>query len=202
MLSLDLESRNATLIRAFADPTDEIYSTAEGSFGELGNGNVLLGYGSAPIIKEFGANGDVRMTLQFGGDNSVSYRAYRQVWNATPMAYGPTVVSSQGKGWVSWNGDTRTTQWVIYAGATNSSLVEVGKVNRTGFETEFDVTNATSWLQVSAFDGDKLLGNSSIVTVAVEKVAENYTSSCLTRSQVRLPLLWVLLLLVVGLHLL
>jgi hypothetical protein len=161
LLYVDIQDRNISLIQAFEDPSDVIYSTSQGSYDALSNGNVLIGYGDIPTIKEFGSDGSIRMTIDFGL-TAQCYRAYRQMWEATP-AYAPAVVGSQGKGWVSWNGDTRTTQWVIYTGTSNSSMVST--VNRTGFETEFNITNGSTWLQVGAFSGGTFLRNSSVVTV-------------------------------------
>jgi hypothetical protein len=162
LLHLDLNHRNVTLLKLYLDPQDEIATTSQGSYEVCSNGNVLLGYGNVDSIKEFGPEGDVRMSIS----GAASYRAYRLTWDATPAEYGPNITAIGEKGWVSWNGDTRTTKWIVYTGASNGSLTQVGEVARTGFETQYSLPSGSAWVQVGAFAGDIHLRNSSVAAVS------------------------------------
>ena len=162
-LSLNLANRSVKVLKRLTNPTERLYTDSQGSASLLPNGNTLLGYGSIAKIKEFGPKGDVRMRLQFGADNQVaSYRAYRQTWEATPY-WDPIVLGEGDTGYVSWNGDTRTTKWVVYVGSKEESLSRVGEAAKKGFETRFDVPLVGKYLQVAAYAGDTFLRNSSVV---------------------------------------
>ena len=125
-----------------------------------------MSYGNIPKIKEFGPLGDVRMTILFGKGIGATYRGYRQIWEATPSGWDPIVVAnSSGQGWVSWNGDTRTTEWVVYAGKKEDDLEKVDRVDRDGFETEFNFPTSACYVQVGAFHRGKHLRKSNVVKV-------------------------------------
>jgi hypothetical protein len=167
IVQLDLYAFTATLIKSYVDPNDKVSSTSQGSFSILCNDNVFAGYGNIPKMKEFGPEGDVRMSILFGAGQGSTYRAYKQIWEATPAGWNPVVVAnSSGQGWVSWNGDTRTTEWVVYAGDIQDHLEEVGRSDRKFFETEFIVPASASFVQVGAFHKGHFLRNSSVVKVS------------------------------------
>jgi hypothetical protein len=161
LLYLDLGIHNVTLMGLYMDPADKIASTSQGSYQQLSNDNVLLGYGNKDYFKEFSADGDVRMSIS----GVQSYRVYREAWDASPAGYPPNVTAVQGQGWVSWNGDTKTTKWFIYAGRSNNALSLVSEVGRTGFQTQFNLPSGVAWVQVGAFAEELHLRNSSIVAV-------------------------------------
>ncbi|EED18827.1 conserved hypothetical protein [Talaromyces stipitatus ATCC 10500] len=179
LLYLDLDNHVVKLIGAYEDIEDQTYSISQGDFTQLENNNWFVDYGDVPQMKEFGSAGDVRMIVQFGDlpvQNSLknfsnstvyemSYRAYKQGWEATPGVYGPAVTIANSKGYVSWNGDTRTTQWIIFAGKSISSLQEVATVNRTGFETSFSIPEDEAIIQVGAVADEIILRNSSVIKI-------------------------------------
>ena len=133
----------------------------------LCNDNIFIGYGNIPKIKEFGPGGDVRMTILFGEGVGATYRTFRQVWEATPAKWDPVVVAnSSGQGWVSWNGDTRTTEWVVYAGKNQDDLDKVALVDRDGFETRFNFPTSAGFVQVGAFHHGDFLRKSNVVTIS------------------------------------
>ena len=175
IVRLDLSDFTATLIKSYVDPNDKVSSTSQGSFSVLCNDNTFAGYGNIPKMKEFGPNGDVRLSILFGQGQGASYRAYRQTWEAIPAGWDPVIVvnpsgmNSSGQGWVSWNGDTRTTDWVVCAGDTEDSLSEVARVDRAGFETEFSVPTSARVVQVSAFHRDDFLRKSNVVKVQASR---------------------------------
>ena len=165
ILSLDYGTRKATVVSTFEDPNNEMYSVSQGSFQRLGNGNLLMGYGSNAAIKEYGPKGDVRLTLGFGvGDSVASYRAVRLPWKAIPAA-DPVVVAKDGKAYMSWNGATDVTSWQVYAGDTEVTLTSVGAPPRGGFETVYELPQGTKFVQVAANGGGNTLRNSSVVAI-------------------------------------
>jgi hypothetical protein len=167
IVQLDLSAFTATLIKSYVDPNDKVSSTSQGSFSILCNDNVFAGYGNIPKMKEFGPEGDVRMSILFGQGVGATYRAYKQIWEATPAGWDPVVVAnSSGQGFVSWNGDTRTTEWVVCAGEKEDDLEEVARVDRKFFETEFPVPPSASFVQVSAFHRGHFLRKSNVVKVS------------------------------------
>lgn len=174
------------VVTSFWDVNDEVYSWAEGSLMPLDNGNYFMGYGIRPVMKEYGPNptteGDVRWSAQFADLNSGhSYRAFRQVWHATPSTKPSLVVaktdvpeslsectessSSSAVGYVSWNGATDVTSYVVYGGKTSDSLEEIGTIPKHGFETVFALPSNVSAIQVGAVEGSKVVRRSEVVTV-------------------------------------
>jgi len=109
------------------DSREPLYALAEGSYNFADNGNVILGYGTVPIMREFsfdstGSNASVvEWEAQYGYNNlnntTSSYRIVKDIWHATPtwpldlvIADGASATmsdckSSSGKlGYVSWCG--------------------------------------------------------------------------------------------------
>lgn len=166
-LLVNLADHDVSVLNNYQDPRDSIYTDSQGAFWPLSNGNTLVGYGSIAKIKEYGPdNGDVRMTLQFGADNLVqSFRAYRQVWHATPTAYPPKAVGLNGTAYMSWNGATDITTWEIYAGIVPDKLNLVERVAKTGFETSAKIPFDSTFLQVVAYAGSEMLRKSDIVPI-------------------------------------
>lgn len=124
-----------------------------------------MGYGQLPKIKEYGPTGDVRMSIQWQDmDSSMSYRTFRFPWTATP-ASNPVALAVNSTVFVSWNGATKVTNWVVYEGQTATSLVKTKTISNTGFESSTSILNSTVFVQVAAFDGSQFLRNSSVVQV-------------------------------------
>lgn len=190
-LILDLppsKDKSPTIYTHLVDPEDEIYAYAEGSYGRLDNGNILVGYDVRPVIKEFapqsgGDDSKVLWSANFGYNNNnisaSSYRAYKQVWHATPSAAPSLVVAfrnstdslsrcaggSTKRGYVSWNGATDADPWNVYAGDAKDSLKVVGNVVNRGFDTEFVVPQNAEFVQVAAMQGGKEVKTSNVAAV-------------------------------------
>jgi hypothetical protein len=143
-----------------------------------------MGYGAYAVIEEFGPKqstssddtqkGHVRWSAAFGsGDLVSSYRVFKQEWHATPATKPSLTVSraaandtlnhcagrnSTWRGYVSWNGATDVTRWLVYAGMSNANanatLKAVGSVRKEGFETEFVVPQGAAFVQVGAVEND------------------------------------------------
>lgn len=123
----------------------------------LPNGNVFIGWGSAPVFSEFDADGALLFNGRFPqGVNS--YRAYRFPWVGTPETR-PDIVAETGLGddltvWASWNGATEVARWQVLAGPDPATLEPVGRGARLGFETALEVTTAEPYLAVEALDAE------------------------------------------------
>ncbi|KAK5312876.1 hypothetical protein LTR93_011147 [Exophiala xenobiotica] len=174
----------------YSDPESPIDAWSQGSFSYLPNGNRFLGYGSNAVIAEYGprgsdpdsTEGQVRWTATFGYGNIVSsYRAYKQVWHATPATDPDLVVlqatandtlahcaeSSTWRGYVSWNGSTDVTDWIVYTGSTHTTLTATGQACKAGFETAFVVPQGAAFVQVGAVEnnGAAVVRKSKVVPV-------------------------------------
>ncbi|KUJ15115.1 uncharacterized protein LY89DRAFT_750346 [Mollisia scopiformis] len=165
---LNLTSKEATILKRLADPNEPLFATSQGAYDALPNGNVFMGYGELPVFKEFGPEGDVRMSTQWAGlDASSSYRTYRLDWTAQPAA-SPIVVARAGSAFMSWNGATNIAGWEIYEGETADALNLTKTVANDGFETKVSISNSTQFVQVAALWGHYhgSARNSSVVSVS------------------------------------
>lgn len=177
-LSLDFATMHVSKIRQLQDSADPVFSAAQGSYQDLGAANddhVLLGYGNVPKIKEYDADNNVVMRVQFGSialapSPVTGYRSYRQEWHATPK-YPPKAVATrtnrQTTVYMSWNGATDYDGWTIYAGQKKGKLSKVAKVARDGFETMQVLPIGYKFVVVQADEGRKGLRNSTVVTASM-----------------------------------
>jgi hypothetical protein len=124
VLELDTKRMRASLLHEYAH-RPELHAHKLGSVQLLGNGDVLVGWGTDPHFTEFSAGGAVRLdaTLPRGGE---SYRTLRFPWVGRPHD-GPTAAVRGATVYASWNGATEVASWRIEPGGPT--------VRRTGFET-------------------------------------------------------------------
>ena len=155
LFSLDLKKKTSTLIQDYYDPKQTLYAESQGALDLLPNGNVLMGYGQLPIVKEYGPHGDVRLSIQFGDLNGTqqSYRAYRLDWEGVPAA-DPVVFAENGHAYASWNGATCVKRWDIYEGTTANNVIYSHSVSNAGFETEASISITTRFVKVIAVTSD------------------------------------------------
>jgi hypothetical protein len=156
VLRLDEEAKTATLVREYIHPTG-ILSISQGNMQVLPNGNVFIGWGSAPVFSEFDAEGNLLFNGRFP-QGANSYRAYRFPWVGTPTVPPDTAVEP-GLGndltvYASWNGATEVVEWEVLAGPDPEALEPVGSGARIGFETALEVTTAEPYLAVRALNAD------------------------------------------------
>ena len=159
ILALDVNAKRATLHRAYRhDPP--LLAHALGSTQVLPNGNVLVGWGTAPYISEYTADGRLLFDahLPHGGQN---YRALKLPWRGRP-AERPRAVHRRldGHNWlfVSWNGATDVHTWRLEAGG------ETHAVRKRGFETALLVPPGTTAASAVALDAHgKPLGRTAAV---------------------------------------
>ena len=155
-IGLSMTDRRAVLLQEFLHP-NPITAVAMGSAQFLANGNVVVGWGTAPYVTEFGPLGDVRFDATFEG-GAWNYRAFRNVWSAKP-AHPPSIaVKRRGTGatvYASFNGSTETAYWSVLGGAARNALKPLAVARRNGFETPISLRNAPAHIAVKALDAHK-----------------------------------------------
>lgn len=167
ILNVNEVTKSCSLTRAFTHPSNPLAAN-QGSMQVLADGRVLVGWGSQPYFSEFHANGELICDARFPTDIQ-SYRAFRAPWVGVPLG-GPDVAArtflAANTVYASWNGDTRTSTWRVLAGSTPTSLREVARAPRTGFETAISVQSSGPYFAVVAYDGaSNRLGQSKTITV-------------------------------------
>jgi hypothetical protein len=155
-LGLSMADRRAVLIQEFVHP-NPITAVAMGNAQFLSNGNVVVGWGTAPFVTEFGPLGDVRLDATFEG-GAWNYRAFRNTWTARP-AHPPSIaVKRRGAGatvYASFNGSTETAYWSVLGGTARNALRPLSITRRSGFETAISLRSAPAHLAVRALDAKR-----------------------------------------------
>lgn len=167
------------LIRRFEVPDEGLRAPSQGSFqAKLDPADTyLVGYGQVPVAREFGADGELRWEARYGYHDWVqSFRAFKEVWRATPKDWDPSLVieaeddGQRVRAYVSWNGATEVRAWDVFevsrgghdderrrpAGKEDEEEEVVegryrGHTVKTGFETTFSLQlDEDACLQVAA----------------------------------------------------
>jgi hypothetical protein len=165
-VKLDTKHMTAQAVATYGQaPT--VSTNYEGNMQQLGNGNVVLGWGQKPLVTEY----DSRGHLLFGAkmnSNTASYRAYRFGWSATPWNKPALVAGHRGSGtivYTSWNGATTVASWRVLGGSSTSSLHSVATARKGGFETAITAP-AEKYVAVQALDrSGHVLSTSATVAV-------------------------------------
>ncbi|KAI6878948.1 hypothetical protein KC360_g8580 [Hortaea werneckii] len=151
-LLLDLSTRTVTLQNQYLNTSGPIYTTAQGNYQPLPNGNVFLGHGWIPIFEEFSSGGEILSTIQFGhagklpteegggyeslprSETALSYRAFKQEWIGCPRMRPDVVVErhrqqqhqqwSHQSAWKEGQGEG-VTVYVSWNGATEVEAWEI-----------------------------------------------------------------------------
>jgi hypothetical protein len=167
VLALDTRRRHVTL-RGVYKHTPSVRAHALGSTQILPDGNVLVGWGTAPFLTEYTRAGTrvFEARLPYGSEN---YRALKSPWRGRPTEPPDALVLRRsGRQWlyVSWNGATDVHSWQLEAGHSLPTLAAVHAVRRTGFETQLLVPHGSRVARAVALDGrGKPIGRSFAVTV-------------------------------------
>ena len=131
----------------------------------LPNGNVLVGWGSAPCVSEFSGDGELLMDAGFPPECE-SYRAFRFPWKGHPPD-DPALALGQRSTrrltlYASWNGATEVTTWEVLSGPRPNQLEPLGAVPRDGFETPMLAQTTDPYVAVQARDSSgEILGTSA-----------------------------------------
>jgi outer membrane protein assembly factor BamB len=166
VLELDMEKMAATRVRRYAHP-DKVLSATQGSVQVLPNGNVFIGWGSEPVLSEFGSEGELLFSANFPTETE-SYRAFRSPWSGQPDD-DPAVAAEAGPGeevtlYASWNGATEVATWEVLAGPSPDALKPVAPAPRKGFETAITLETTEAYFGVQAKSGSgRVLGTSPAV---------------------------------------
>jgi len=165
ILDVNETTRQCRLVRSYTHPGD-LLASSQGSIQVLPSQRVVVGWGNLPYFSEFLADGTMILEGRIPAGLQ-SYRAFRFPWAGGPSAPPDVAVRASDSGYtvyVSWNGDTRTTQWRLLVGPSPSALGEVATAPRTGFETTLTSTAAGPYFAVAANDTD---GNQLAVSATV-----------------------------------
>lgn len=166
VLELDETAMTATLLREYIHP-EGVFGIYQGNMQVLDNGNVFIGWGSAPYISEFSRDGKLLFDAQFPLEVE-SYRAYHSPWTGRPDE-SPAIAAEAGDGdevtvYVSWNGVTEVANWQVLAGSGPDKLEPAGFVPRTGFETAILVNTTEPYVAVQGrSSSNRVLGASAAI---------------------------------------
>jgi hypothetical protein len=174
VVEVDEVAGTARLVRAFERP-EPLQAASQGSYQALANGNVLIGWGSQPVMTEFDAAGSVVWDASMPGGIQ-SYRNRRHPWVGHPAEPPAIAADPIGRGsgtqrrvtaYASWNGATEVRAWRLLAGGDEGDLEALGTTPRSGFETVLTgVTTIDPVTRVKAVAldaGGDVLGESGIV---------------------------------------
>src|SRR5829696_7950064 len=155
VVELDESAMSAKLVREYTHP-DKVPSATQGNVQVLSNANVFVGWGSEPVLSEFGPGGELLFAAKFPVE-SESYRAFRFPWTGRPQDE-PSVAVEAGSEeeevtlYASWNGATEVAEWEVLAGPDPEGLEPVGSAPRKGFETAVTVKTGKAYIGVWAKD--------------------------------------------------
>ena len=157
-LRLDEVAMTAELASEYTVPEDP-FATYQANVQDLPNGNVFVGWGSAPFISEHTRDGALLFEARFPVTVE-SYRAFRSQWVGRPkdrpaiVAEGGSEEGSEGRVtlYVSWNGATEVASWEILTGPGPEGLEPLGSAPRKGFETQISFDTDEPYVAVRAKD--------------------------------------------------
>lgn len=150
VLALDEKRRRATLRHRYVHRPNPLSAHFMGSAQLLGNGDVVVGWGSEPYVTEFASDGRIRFDarLPTGGQ---SYRMLRFPWSGTP-SIAPQVAAQGRVVHASWNGATDLASWRLRVGTRAATLRDGGDTPAHAFETALPVPAGATHAAVVALD--------------------------------------------------
>jgi hypothetical protein len=166
VIEVDEDKMSATLVREYTHP-DRLLSDTQGNVQVLPNGNVFVGWGSAPFFSEFDHHGRLLFHAAFPTEDE-TYRAFRFKWYGQPTD-DPAVAAESGPEdrvtiYASWNGATEVTTWQVLAGSAPDQLEPIASAPRQGFETVITVRTTEPYVGLQAVNGSgKVLGTSKAI---------------------------------------
>jgi Arylsulfotransferase (ASST) len=129
----------------------------------LGNGNVLVGWGSQPYFSEYSKAARTLFDAVLPTPD-LSYRAFVANWVGKPF-FAPSGAVRRAKGkttvYASWDGATEVVSWRVLAGTNGKHLTVVAKKTRGGFETAIGLIRGYKVYKVQALGSKgRVLGTS------------------------------------------
>jgi len=164
----DLHNQTATLLKSIVHP-DGLLAGSQGNSQALDDGHTFVGWGATGRFSEFDGGGRLLFdaSVPAGWD---TYRAYRNVWHATPDSRPTATAQRNADGSVTvhaiWNGATEVIRWIVIGGARPASLWPLGSAAWNGLDTTVTLTTGAEQVAVVAEDaGGRLIGRSFPVAV-------------------------------------
>jgi hypothetical protein len=151
-LALDFKRKTAALASQRRH-SPSLLAAFEGNVQQLPDLDDFIGWGQQPYFTEYDRRGRLVLDGRFVGDTS-TYRAYRFQWTGAPAAPPAVVASTAGKTTtvdVSWNGDTATSSWRVFSGASAAGVRASRTASKAGFETAIKLSSAR-YVRVAALD--------------------------------------------------
>jgi EmrB/QacA subfamily drug resistance transporter len=153
VLRLSEPTHAATLADQYTEGPD-FDADYMGNIQPLGNGNEMVGWGSASYLSEYSASGQLLLNATLPRPD-ITYRTIVEPWVGVPL-YPPSGAARHKDGrttvYVSWNGATEVAFWRVLGGSSAGDLTAVASTARTGFETAIAVPQGYSTFEVVAFD--------------------------------------------------
>lgn len=167
VLRVDDARRQVSLERQYLHPRAPLVAGALGSVQVLPEGHIFVGWGVEGAFTEYAADDRSLLDGHLAGQGAQSYRAYRQDWVGSPTAPPDLAVESTATTmtlYVSWNGATQVTDWLVLGGKHPSAMAPIGKAYKRGFETVIRVAERAAYVAVAGLDGrGRQLGRSKVV---------------------------------------
>ena len=165
LLSLDMTTHTASLVKAFTNPKQTLLASSQGDLLNLGDGNWLMGYGGLPNFTEYNSAGSVLLNGSLGLDVQ-DFRTYMSPWSAQPQTK-PAIAARAAGGRVtvlaSWNGATGVSSWKLLDGSSAAALSVAGSAPASGFQTTLTASGGP-YVQVQALGpAGQLLASSAVV---------------------------------------
>lgn len=163
LIAINHVKRTATKLQEWLAPEEEgILSGSQGNMQRLPDGNVFIGWGDHAFYSEHLDSGEAVLygKLAYWGSDVMMYRCNKYPWIGEPLTT-PSLWTYSKTGnndsslafFVSWNGATEVRAWNFYTADSASGPWQLaGRVNRTGFETEYRAPFASEWSFAEALD--------------------------------------------------
>jgi hypothetical protein len=165
VLSLDESSHEVKLERELLHPGAPLLAAALGSVQLLDQGHVFVGWGAEAAFTEYSADGTPLLDGRLAGRGTQSYRAFRESWTGEPSERPAVAAVRKGQGvtlYMSWNGATEVSDWLVIAGGHPSAMASVGVARKMGFETIVELGSRPAFVTVAALGSDgRELGRSA-----------------------------------------
>jgi Arylsulfotransferase (ASST) len=163
---IDWAHRKVRLVSRYAH-SPAVISGSQGNDEPLADGDTFVGWGEAPLISEFGADGGTLFDLRLPPQVQ-SYRAYRVSWSGQPAVPPAVAVQAAGEGattvYASWNGATTVRYWRILGGQSPDSVQPLATSPRAGFETAVTVHGSYTWFEAQALgENGEPLASSGVI---------------------------------------
>ena len=172
-ISLNLQNMTSSVLQVYENP-HHLLSPSQGSMQVIPEtGNILIGWGHIPAYTEYTADGETLCDIHFGAGLFFewgwvkSYRVFKGAWTGRP-SIPPDVDVYENMVFISWNGATEVTGWMLecssYPHALDEEFESILFVPKDGFETVFDLPDELdSYFRIAALDsGGQRLGYTKV----------------------------------------